>query len=285
MKKVFITSITGAQGASIAKVFKREGYAVAAMTRSDVQSEDYELVQGSFSDTALLVSLMKDCQAVVLTLPLIFETQAVQQITQHIVAATKAADVKTIIFNSSIPLGESKTGYAAIDVKHDALELLNQSGLNIITLMPTLYLDNLSSEFLLPVIREAKIIPYPVADELEFNWISHENLGRYCVAAVQKSSLYGQKILITNKGKNSKQDIAALIGGALNTKVNYVAATPEQFEDNLKPVLGDYVANEIANLYRGVAENSDSFTHYRHQQFIDSVNLQTTEQWVKSVAW
>ncbi len=285
MKKVFVTSITGAQGASIAKAFKTQGYTVTSMVRNKVESEDYEVAKGCFSDTALLASLMKGSDAVVLTLPLIFDAQEIQKITQQIVEATKSADVQTIIFNTSVPLGDSKTGYAAIDVKHDALDILNQSGLNIITLMPTIYLDNLSSEFLLPVIREAKIIPYPIADDLEFNWISHENLGRYCVAAVQETSLFGEKVLITNKGKNSKQDLAKLISEAFNADVSYVATTPTQFEDNLKPVLGDYAATEIANLYRGVSENSDNFTHYTHQKFIDSVALQSTEQWVKSVGW
>ena len=161
MKKVFVTSITGTQGASIAKAFKKQGYTVASMVRKAIEAEDYEVATGSFSNTALLASLMKGCEAVVLTLPLLFDAQEVIDITKQIVAATKSAEVKTIIFNTSIPLGDSKTGYAAIDVKHDALAILEKSGLDIITLMPTIYLDNLASPFLLPVIKEAKIIPLP----------------------------------------------------------------------------------------------------------------------------
>jgi len=285
MKKVFVTSITGTQGASIAKTFKDQGYSVASMVRKAVELPEYDIAVGSFSDTPLLASLMKDSEAIILTLPLLFDAQEIIEITQQIVSATKEAGVQTIIFNSSIPLGDSKTGYPAIDVKHDALDVLNKSGLDIITLMPTIYLDNLSSPFLLPVIQEAKIIPYPISDDLEFNWISQENLGRYCVAALNDINLINEKVLITNKGKHSKQHIAKLISEEVKTEVSYIATTPAQFEDNLKPIFGDYIANEIANLYRGVSENSENFTNYAHQEFIDSVELESTEQWVKSIAW
>ena len=285
MKKVFVTSITGSQGASIAKAFKGQGYTVASMVRKPAEIAGYDVAVGSFSDTALLASLMKGSDAIVLTLPLLFDAQEIIGITENIVAATKEANVQTLIFNSSIPLGSSKTSYPAIDVKHDALNILNKSGLDIITLMPTIYLDNLSAPFLLPVIQESKIIPYPIADELNFNWISHENLGRYCVAALKDKNLINEKVLITNKGGYSKQDIAKLISAEVNAEINYIATTPAEFEQNLKPILGDYVADEIANLYRGVSENSDNFSNYTHQNFIDSVELESTELWIKSVAW
>jgi len=285
MKKVFVTSITGTQGASIAKVFKDKNYTVSSMVRAPVEMPEYDVTAGSYSNTPLLASLMKGSEVIVLTLPLLFDAKEIIAITQQIVAATKDAGVQTIIFNSSIPLGDFKTGYPAIDVKHDALDVLNNSGLDIITLMPTIYLDNLSSPFLLPIIQEAKIIPYPIADDLEFNWISLENLGRYCVAAIKETGLINEKVLITNKGNYTKEDIARLISDEFKTKVSYIATTPAQFEENLKPILGDYVANEIANLYRGVSENSENFTSYTHQNFIDSVELESTEQWVKSVEW
>jgi len=285
MKKVFVTSITGSQGASIARAFKYQGYTVASMIREPVELSEYDVAVGHFSNTPLLASLMKGSEAIVLTLPLLFDAQEIIDITQQIISATKDAGVETIIFNSSIPLGDSKTGYPAIDVKHDALNILNKSGLNIITLMPTIYLDNLSSPFLLPIIRESKVIPYPIADDLEFNWISHENLGRYCVAALKEPSLINEKVLITNKGNYSKQNIAKLISDELKTEVSYIATTPKQFEDNLKPILGDFIAHEIANLYRGVSQNSENFINYTHRNFIDSVELESTEQWANSVSW
>ncbi len=285
MRKVFVTSITGAQGKSIAEAFKEENYAVASMTRQEAKLSDYEISVGSYNDTPKLSSLMRGSEAVIFTLPLLFDTQKVCEITQNIITGTKEAGVKKVIFNTSIPLGESKTGYPAIDVKHDALDLLKKSGLDIVTLMPTIYLDNLSSPFLLPIINDAKIIPYPIPEDIKFNWISQKNLGLYCVAALQNQTLIGENVLISNLDNCSKHDIAKFISNEMNTDVNYVSITPAEFEKNLAPVLGDYVAKEIANLYRSVSENSHDFTNYTHHDFLSSVNLQSTENWVKTIRW
>jgi len=285
MKKIFITSVTGTQGGKIANSFKNAGFKVSSITRQDIDLGECEFSVGDFSDTPKLASLMKNSEAVVLTLPLIFDSESVSEITHQIITGAKAENVNKIIFNTSIPLGQSKTGYAAIDVKHDALNILKESGLDIITLMPTIYLDNLASPFLLPVIKDSRTIPYPIPNDIEFEWISQENLGRYCVAALEEETLIGEKILITNRDRCSKNDIAKLIGNAQKTKISYFPIPPDQFEQNLIPVLGEYVAREIANLYRGVNENKNDFINYSHEEFLSSVELQTTAQWVNSIKW
>lgn len=285
MKKVFITSITGAQGRHIADVFQQHGYRVASITREDTHINGIDSVVGEFSETDKLAAAMSGSVAVVLTLPLLFDSETITTMTQQIIDAAKVANVGKIVFNSSIPLGEQKTGYAAIDVKHDAVAVLEQSGLDVVTLMPTIYLDNLASPFLLPVIKENKIVPYPIADDVRFNWTSYENLGRYSVAAVEDNSVIGQRILISNQDNQSKQQIADLIGQAIGEPLHYIATTPEQFEENLQPVLGDYVAKEISNLYRGVAKHHADFSRYSNLDFINSVELQSTADWVKSVNW
>jgi len=285
MKKVFVTSITGAQGRHIAEAFKASGYAVASMTRQKIDLDGFEIMSGELGDTEKLSPAMNGAETVVLTLPLLFDPSDVVAITDNIIKAAKIAGVKKIIYNTGIPLGDAKTGYAAIDVKHDALAVLQQSGLDLVTLMPTIYLDNLASPFLLPVIKEHKILPYPLPDEFEFSWTSQENLGRYCVAAAETPALIGEKVLVSNRDEISKLDLAELIGKALGCDVHYVATTPEQFEENLQPVLGEYVATEIANLYRGISEHHQDFVAYTHQGFLDSVELQTAQEWVEQVNW
>lgn len=285
MKKVFVTSITGAQGRHIAEAFKASGYAVASMTRQNADLDGFDVVLGEMSETEKLASAMKGAETAVLTLPLLFDSSAVTTITSNFVDAVKRAGVKKIIYNTSIPLGAAKTGYAALDVKHDALEVLQQSGLDLVTLMPTIYLDNLASPFLLPVIQEHKILPYPIPDEFEFSWTSQENLGRYCVAAAENPALVGETVLVSNRDGTSKQALAGLIGKAMGCDIHYVATTPDQFEENLRPVLGEYVATEIANLYRGISEHHQDFVAYTHQDFLDSVELQTAQEWVEQVNW
>ena len=286
LNRVFVTGVTGAQGGAIARVLNDSSINVASIARErEIDSHSTRITRGSLEDKTALTDAMRGCDAIVLTLPMLFEAAPVKAITTNVIAAARANGISRVIYNTSIPLGDNKTGYAAIDVKHDALALLAESGLEVITLMPTLYLDNLSAPFLLPVIQAHSILPYPVAADFEFSWLSHENLGRYCLAALERDDLAGEQVLITNRDRISGQRLADTLSQASGKSVNYAPATPDEFEANLKGELGDYVALEVANLYRGIDAQRASFQQESHSAFLDSVVLQSTADWASKIKW
>lgn len=287
MKNLFVTGVTGAQGSGIAKVLKKDGVSISSVSpnNADTQHELGTIYLGNLEDLASLKVAMKGCEAIVLTLPLLFDAELIKKMTSNVITAAQFHNINKIIFNAGIALGEHKTGYPAIDVKHEAFEILSKSGLEVITLMPTIYLENLTSPFLLPVIQEHAIIPYPIAGDFKFSWLSYENLGRYVVAALSSKGLGGEKILVTNREELTGQDLAETISSASGKKLAFVPTLPSDFENNLKPVLGDYVAKEISNLYRGIDTNRANFFNYSHLEFLDSVALQSTDDWAKSISW
>lgn len=285
MKKVFITSVTGAQGQGITSVFKRAGYDIVGIARNHTNIDGVTLHTGSMEDLTVLTQAVKGSEAIILTLPLQFDSDLIKLMTSNIVKAAKENGISKIIFNTSIALGKEKTGYASIDVKHDALEILDGSGLDVITVMPTLYLGNLSSPFLLPVIKEHSIVPYPIAGDFSFSWISYENLGRYILAALNEKTLIGERVLVTNRDETTGGELVAKIADATGKQLTFVPTSAEEFENNLQPVLGDYVAKEVSNLYRGIDSNRQDFKNYTHEAFLNSVELESTEDWIASVSW
>jgi len=287
MKKLFVTGVTGAQGSGIAKVLKKNGFSISSVSpnNADTQNELGTIYLGNLEALESLKLAMAGCEAIVLTLPLIFDTEIIKKMTSNVIDAAKFHGINKIIFNAGIALGENKTGSLAIDVKHEAFEILSKSGLEVITLMPNVYLENLTSPFLLPVIQEHSIIPYPISGDFKFSWLSYENLGRYVVAALNSKGLAGEKILITNREELIGQALAEKISSASGKKLPFIPTPPDDFENNLKPVLGDYVAKEISNLYRGIDSSRSNFVKYSHLEFLDSVELQSTDDWVKSINW
>lgn len=286
MNRVFVTGATGAQGHAITQVLNRKNIAVSSISRGTSHSNALlNIEKGDITDLTHLAHAMSGSEAVIFTLPLIFDYKEVEKITQSVIAASKMQGIKKIIFNTSIALGSKKTGCAAIDVKHKALSLLNASDLDIITLMSTLYLDNLTTPFLLPIIQKDNIIPYPVDNNFKLAWISQENLGRYCLAALKNDDLIGQKILITNKDKITGDDLANIISYASKKSINYIALQADQFEENLKKTLGNDIAKEIANLYKAIDKHRDDFESYSSEDFIASTLLETTQEWANHIAW
>ncbi len=284
MNTVFVSGITGAQGSAIKTVLERQGVTVYSMSRQAVDNT-HQIIRGGLEDLVQLKKAVKNCEAIVFTAPLIFDAEIIKQFSCNIVEAAKFNGIKKIIFNSSIPLGNSKTGFAAIDVKHDALEILQKSGLDIVTLMPTIYLDNLASPFLLPVIQTNAIIPYPIAADFKFSWISLENLGRYVYAALNDDSLVGSIQLISNNNPTTGVELSKIISDVAATQLNYVASSPDELEQNLIPVLGDYISKEIANLYRGVDAFRDDFVQSNQVQLSDKVTLQSIDEWANTIQW
>ncbi len=290
MNTVFVSGVTGAQGGAIKTVLERQGIVVYSMSRQasdnsgDVDNAN-KIISGGLEDLEQLKKAVKNCDAIVFTAPLVFDAQIVKQFSNNIVAAAKSNGIKKIIFNSSIPLGNTKTGFAAIDVKHDALEILQNSGLDIVTLMPTIYLDNLASPFLLPIIQANAIIPYPIASDFKFSWISLENLGRYVFAALKDDSLIGTSRLISNNEATTGMELARIISDVAATELNYIASSPDEFEQNLTPILGDSISKEISNLYRGVDAFRDDFLQNNKLLLSDTIILQSIEQWAKTIPW
>ncbi len=286
MKSIFVTGTRGAQGQAIAAVLARAKYKVLGISRTpDPTNELVDLHLGSLADLNSLVKAMDGADAVVLTLPLLFDSEVVLAMTRNVVKAAKKLGIKKIVFNTGIPLGKGKTGYAAIDLKHDALAVLDNCGLDVITLMPTIYLDNLASPFLLPVIREHNIVPYPIAADFSFSWISQENLGRFCLDALTNEGLVGKKVVISNNDNLTGDELAKTLSEAANKTLTYVATSADDFEKNLEPILGDYVAKEISNLYRGIEIIRDDFSNNDNQALLKKVELQSTLDWAKKAGF
>ena len=280
MKKVLITGVTGAQGNGIAKIFTRAGHEVLSISREKNKTNEFaKILDGDLEDYSSFANKIKELDVIVLTLPLLFDPKIIATMTNNIIKLAKEKNVQKIIFNTSIAFGENSQSVLAIDVKRAAYKLLEESKIKLVTLMPTIYLDNLSSEFLLPVIKENNILPYPIASDFRFAWISYENLGRFCLKALDNDEIIGKKILITNKEKVTGDELAQLIGKKIAKNLPYISSTPDEFEQNLKPVLGDYVAKEISDLYRAIENGREYFLNYSFDSFINSVELETTQEW------
>lgn len=291
MNSIFVTGTRGAQGQAIANVLTRAGHDVIGISRNPdsnddpIQLQQGQLRQGDLENLYSLSTAMAGADAIVLTLPLIFDREIVLTMTQNIVDAAKNNGIKKIVFNTGVPLGKEKTGFSAIDVKYDALLLLQQSGLEIVTLMPTIYLDNLTSPFILPVIQEHKIVPYPLAIDFNFSWISQENLGRFCLDALTNEVLVGKQVVISNGDNLAATELAKTLSIAANNTLTYVPSQPDEFEQNLKPALGDYVAKEISNLYRGIDQHRANFLNTDNQALVSHVKLQSTLEWAEQAGF
>ena len=288
--KIFVTGATGFQGGNIANALLKEGYQVSTLKRNPDTGTSamsgIDIIKGGLDNPESLLEAMKGAQAAVYSFPLIFNMEQAKTYTSNFIASAKKEDVDLIIYNTTFHLAQVNTGYLALDMKVEMKKLFDASGLNVITLAPDIYLDNISAPWSIPVILEQKIVPYPLDGNQKIPWISHKDLGQYVVKAISKPELSGQTLPI---GGNlvTGNEIAAAISKETNLELNFVSVPVNEFEEQLKPGFGALAAKEISNLYRYIAKNQKSFSgkDYSKANELLGITPQSLDQWAQSVSW
>ncbi|KZS38719.1 NmrA family transcriptional regulator [Aquimarina aggregata] len=288
--KIFVTGATGFQGGNIAKALLDDNHKVITLKR-DLTSgmpvmPGVEVIKGGLENKESLIEVIKGTQAAVYSFPLIFDIDLAKTYTKNFIAAAKQENVELIIFNTTFYLPTKETGFLALDMKVAMKELFDNSDLNVITLVPDIYLDNIAAPWSIPVILENKIVPYPIASNKKLPWISHFDLAKYVAKAVTKPELAGQTLPIGGNLVTGKE-ITSAISSKIDQSLDFIEVPVNEFEEQLKPGFGEVGAREISNLYRFVEQNHSDFINKDFQKTNELLGIspQSISDWVASVNW
>ncbi|MEP0262687.1 NmrA family NAD(P)-binding protein [Dokdonia sp.] len=288
--RIFVTGATGFQGATIAQQLLTEHHEVVTLKRNTSEGmpliPGIKVVPGGLEDKESLATALQGTDAAVFMLPLIFDMDLAKRYTANFIEAAKAQHVPLVVFNTTFYLPTEETGLLALDMKVTMKHMLDTSGLNVITVVPDVYIDNLVAPWSIPVIINDHVLPYPVASGKKIPWISHVDLGKYVAAAIQKPELAGE-VLYIGGNLYSGEEIAETIGTKIDAHIHFIGVAPNDFEQQLIPGFGALAAREISNLYRYVEQNHESFIgkDFAKSNELLSVTPQTLTEWVDSVRW
>ena len=286
--KVFVSGATGFQGGNIAQQLIKNGHSVTTLKRSEggIPSSEIEVVKGGLEHKEALNKALKPVDAAVYTFPLVFDIDLAEEYTSNFISAAQEAKVPLVVFNAGFDLTEKGEGKVVLEIKAKIKRLLNASDLEVITLVPDVYLDNISAPWSIPVIRNNSIVPYPVASGKKIPWISHKDLSKYVAAAVEKPELSG-KVLPIGGNLFTGEEITAAIASKIGQELHYAPLTPDEFEKQIAPVFGALAGKEISNLYRYAASNREQIIakDFKHTQDLLGVVPETLTEWVSSVNW
>ncbi|MFN4000405.1 SDR family oxidoreductase [Algoriphagus sp.] len=290
---ILVTGATGFQGGAVAKELLKTGHKVRALVpegedANPLKAQGIECVTGSFEDLDSLKKAFEGVEKVYLSFPLIFDEQKLLAYAEHIVKAWESSSVSHFVFNTNLPVFHQEVGMAAFDIKLKLERFFDEKQLPYISLRPTIYMDNLSAPFLLPVVREKGILPYPIAAENKVEWLSHQDLAKFVRVALQKPELAGEKFFVGGLQLINGEEMAAVISKLAKKKISYIPLSPDDFEAQLSPSFGQETAKEISNIYRFAQEHPNHLeaTDLREKTLIHlPANLQLFEEWASGVRW
>lgn len=288
-KKIFVLGATGFQGSAIAKEVVSKGHTVNTLvsdTKTGNSSDGIKSISGDLGNKTSIIKALENVDAAIYTFPLIFDMDKAKSFTQNFIDAAKTQNVPFVIFNSSFDVPQNKTYILGIDIKYVIHQLFEKSELKVLTLMPDVYLNNLAAPWSIPLIVEKGILPYPIESGKKVAWISHHDLARFIVAAINKPELSGQKLPIGGTLLTG-EEIAASISRHLGKEINFISLKPDDFEKQLIPAFGELNAREISNLYRYVEQKSETLRNkpFSKTQELLGVEPSSIQEWVNSVNW
>ncbi|SHJ06789.1 SDR family oxidoreductase [Aquimarina spongiae] len=288
-KKIFVSGVSGFQGRAITQLLLEKGYNVSALVRNLESSNidnRVEAILGKFENIDEVSSALRDVNGAVFTLPLLFDMDEAVSITKNFIEAAKKESVPLIVFNTSFDLPKEKVGMLGVDIKVILKKEFDQSGLNVITISPDIYLDNIAAPWSIPLIVEKGILPYPIKKGQKVPWISHVDLAKYVVAAIENPELKGRTLFVGGNLLTGEQ-IAEAIGAKIDKPVHFVSLSPDEFEQNLSPNFGSLAAKEISNLYRFLDSNIDRIVAKDYEVSRELLNVapQSLAEWIETIQW
>lgn len=257
-KKVLVYGASGKQGGAVALELLQNGYEVYAVARTAEQIEQLRAAgitafRGDLNDTGSLYEAIQHVQIVYFQLPVNFDLPLVRRYFQNAIDTAKLANVELLVVNTNVFVPENLTDSDAIEIKRELKAYARDSGLPVIYLQPTLYLENLY----IPGVFEGNVLAYPVPADHPIAWVSLKDAAKHALYAIKHPGLAGQTIQVTGPQAASGKELAEHLSQALAKPVHFHPLALSDFESALAPLLGAQTSAGLAGLYRWIGNNSN----------------------------
>ncbi|RVQ64855.1 hypothetical protein EKN06_14760 [Croceicoccus ponticola] len=237
---IAVIGATGVQGAAQVRELVLAGFDPVAFSRSGgavaTSAGPVRGIACDLGDVASLKTAFARTDGVFVNLPSTSFQQAEPLIAAAgtIGKAAKAAGVRRIVFNTSMPVPTDKRGFAAQDARHEMRARLWDSDVDTTSIEPVVYLDNLHQRWAWPSIVERGVVCYPHAPELEVSWICHEDLARLMIEALRRDDLHGHRIPVGGPQTVRLPELTAELSAAWGRKLAWESQPIDEFCDRMK---------------------------------------------------
>ncbi|MFT3859671.1 MAG: NmrA family NAD(P)-binding protein [Aquabacterium sp.] len=249
----------GAQGSAIARALLAQGQRVKVLVRSDARDvpAGVQRVEADLGDGDALLEAFKGVTHLTVTLPLVYDQEVTDAYAMNIVRAARHNGVQRLVFNANTRLPASRTGVAAFDTRSSAEAILRGSGMDLVTLQPAVYLENMLAPACLGGMQEHGQLHYPLPASIRVSWLSLGDLGRAVATAHALDKVPAGPVLIGSEPLTGAE-LAAQLSDAIGRPLTYVPLPPDVFEQSLVGFIGAEAAAGVAGLYHWAFQHPDS---------------------------
>jgi uncharacterized protein YbjT (DUF2867 family) len=267
--RVVVFGASGIQGASQVPLLARAGHDVVAVSRNpkplEIDGKKIETAAVDFTDHAAIRNLLKGAEIIFLNLPSTSfnPSPPIVAAAKAIGESAKAAGVRLIVFNTSMPVAEVPQGIKAQDDRREMRTLLRES-MPVISIQPVCYLDNLLEGWALPPIRDRNTVVYCHRPDLDVSWICHHDCAQLMMAAMHRPELAGRDIAVGGPDTVRLHQLTEKLSKAWGRKLDYENQTVADFCQKIsKTMEGRGLDNEriVSQMFKAYTYYNESPTH------------------------
>ncbi len=260
--KVLVYGGTGVQGGAVAQALLERQHEVYVLSRDGKKGKELEkagakIVLGNTSDLNSLVEVSQGMDAIALMTPLFTDVNPAIS-AENAIKAAQAAEVNFIVWNTSAQAPDEETGNPLIDHQKRTTELLEESGLKYIKLVPSIYAENLLGPYTAPFVAKENKLTYPAPKEMQINWLPMMDLGRITAIALEKPELSGKTFSIGSTERLDGEGLAKAFSEGLGKTIHYEVMEPKQFGEILNETFGPGAGDAVAKDYQRFHDEPES---------------------------
>ena len=257
--KIAVFSATGDQGHAQVMALIAAGHHPIAISRNPAAAgfpPGVELRSADYADHASLEAALAGADAVLLNFastsfhaagPQIMAAEAIGR------AAAASDSVRTLVFNTSMPLPDRTMGIAAQDARLEMRNRILATGAPAVIVQPVVYLDNLLKAWAWPQIEREGLLYYPHRETLDVSWICHADLAKLMIAAAERRHLAGRIIPVGGPEAIRGPDLARRLGKVWNLPLRFKSMPLETCGEIMASVFKSTATLDLDTLAREMA--------------------------------
>lgn len=249
-----VTSASGIQGRSIVRRLTEAGDRVRGLTRTQTHCPQIEATGAraivvDMTDLTSLVRAFDRAEVVVFTTPFAHSLRTGEQLAAQVAKAAAQAQVKRIVFNCAATIFKDYARPVS-QVLKAMRDRLHASDVSVITLQPTIYMDNLAAPWAASAIVNEGIFAYPIESNWSISWISHRTLADFVLAAARYQAAGNREFLIGGAEPVTADDISTILSETLGRPVRPIRVSLTDFASGLNRAYGAPTGDDLADFYR-----------------------------------
>ena len=239
---VVVFSASARPGLAQIRALRNAGYRVRAVSRSNLPDFDgVERVAADLDDPASLEAACAGMDVAFFTSPT-FSARAKGEIHAAAVGtAARKARVSRVVYNTTTWHPEALTGVPTMDEQFRRTRALRETGVNLTVVRPSLFMDNLLTNWVKPDLLSQGVFYYPHREALEVSWISLDDVGRVMIATLGDASLVNGTIDVGGPEALTPPQVCAMLSDVLQRPVRYQRISPRAFGERLYSLFAEVI--------------------------------------------